>query len=123
MDSLMRTLVNGAPRSQVLACLYYTGTGARVAVKSTDKDGKFKMDVTALPSGIYELHYFGDGIVPTIKDGSGDVISEDPITPWEYEIEIFIGRNLLGKLAWYCIQQNITEFSGTVLKAQFVNID
>jgi len=89
MDSLIRTLVNGAPRAQVLACLYYSGTGARVAVKSTDKDGKFKMDVTALPSGIYELHYFGDGIAPTVKDDNGDVISEDPITPWEYEIEIF----------------------------------
>lgn len=89
MDNLQRTLLNGKPRSQVLACLYYSATGARVGVKSTDKYGKFKMDVSSLSSGLYELHYFGDGIKPTVKDDYGDVIAEDLITPWEYEIEIF----------------------------------
>ena len=89
MDSLQRTLLNGKPRSQFLACLYHSATGVRVGVKTTNKYGKFKMDVSSLSSGLYELRYYGDGIQPTVKDGNGDVVSQDLITPWEYEIEIF----------------------------------
>lgn len=99
MPYLERTLLkaNGVPRLQVKVVLINDSLGAVKAWDtSTDEDGipdgHFRIPTDSLPSGEYHLEYYGDGILPTefYTSGnlSGEVKQQDPVTPWEYNIEI-----------------------------------
>lgn len=80
---------DGVPRIAVEVELINVDTQKRVDMETTDKDGRFNID-TSYISGFFELRYYGDGIAKTIRDVDGYLISEDPVTPWELNIELSI---------------------------------
>jgi hypothetical protein len=98
MEKIQRTLLksNGKPRIAVAAVLReykepgvgIPNTGTKVMQAVTDQYGRFSFDVSDLPTGIYQLEYYGDKIIPTEYGTNLNLIREDPYTPWEFEIEI-----------------------------------
>lgn len=87
---LERTLLkdSGAPRVSVLVVLWNDSTNSKQLVATTKWAGKFSFDITTIPTGIYHLEYYGDGIDPTVFDEAGTKLSEDDVTPWIYGISI-----------------------------------
>lgn len=88
---LERTLYkeNGEYRQGVLCVLRKSDNNEKVKVETTNDEGKVVFeDVDYLDTGIYQLEYYGDGIKPTEFDRNGNKVQEDPVTPWEYNIEI-----------------------------------
>lgn len=92
MAVLKRKLVraNGAPRAAVFVKFRRRdpdlGHYETQATEDTDHRGEFQINLRGLDAGTYVLEYYGDGISPTILDESERIISEDPVTPWEYNI-------------------------------------
>jgi 5-hydroxyisourate hydrolase-like protein (transthyretin family) len=88
---LSRTLkrANGTPRKAVLVKLIRETDNRDMWEGSTDIYGKFSMDTATFTDGNYRLEYYGDGIKQTIFQTDGVTVSfEDPVTPWEYDIEL-----------------------------------
>lgn len=87
---LERTLrkANGLPRKGVMVCVREQDTGVLRAKDSTDDRGYVRFDTSTWESGIYKIEYYGDGIIRTRFDPTDNVIEEDPVTPWEYNIQI-----------------------------------
>ena len=88
---LSRKLVNLEYKSRklVLVSLINDLTGEKVMDTHTDTHGRFVMDTSNIPSWSYRLEYRGDSIKPSKWDPSESfLVSEDPITPWEYNITL-----------------------------------
>lgn len=88
---LSRTLkrANGIARASVLVKLIRESDGTDMWETTTDVFGTFTINTETFTDGNYRLEYYGDGIKPTILDTDGiEVLFEDPVTPWEYDVEL-----------------------------------
>ncbi|HDQ15941.1 MAG TPA: hypothetical protein ENN45_02670 [Bacteroidetes bacterium] len=93
MADLERTLknINGTPAVAVLVVFWNDSLNEKATVRTTDKNGKFRIqDIDSVyPTGTYHLEYYGEGILPTIWDeAQTEKIQEDPVNPWEYNIQV-----------------------------------
>jgi hypothetical protein len=87
-----RTLIGeeGLPRVAVLVKIIRELDDRDMWEGSTDKFGKFDIDTSTFTDDTYRLEYYGDGIVATVFATDGTtVLAEDPLTPWEYDVELF----------------------------------
>ena len=83
---------DGRPRKSVLVIFWSESEDKKATVRTTDKNGRFVIEDVDIdfPTGTYSLRYYGDGILPTKWNESKTMkIQEDPITPWEYDIQIY----------------------------------
>lgn len=90
---LERTLkkANNLPRQSVLVCIFQRQEDDSLRLQAKDHtnwQGYIQFDITDWPTGVYEIQYYGDGIIETRFDAQGQKIEEDPVTPWEYGIVI-----------------------------------
>lgn len=83
---------DGTPRKSVMVVFWNDTTNSKATVRTTDENGRFRIEDVELnyETGTYHLEYYGDGILPTIwNEARTEKIQEDPVTPWEYEIQVF----------------------------------